>query len=63
MLFSHGRPAFVADTLEGDVARLQLVMKNLLENAFALLPGHEVTLQITPEYVMAVIAAAELGFA
>ncbi len=41
----------VADTLEGDVARLQLVMKNLLENAFALLPGHEVTLQITPEYV------------
>ncbi len=41
----------VADTLEGDVERLQLVMKNLLDNAFALLPGHEVTLQITPEYV------------
>jgi CheY-like chemotaxis protein len=41
----------VSDTLEGDVARLQLVMKNLLDNAFSLLPGHEVTLQITPEYV------------
>ena len=41
----------VSDTLEGDVERLQLVMKNLLDNAFALLPGHEVTLQITPEYV------------
>ncbi len=41
----------VSDTLEGDVDRLLMVMKNLLENAFALLPGHEVTLQITPEYV------------
>jgi CheY-like chemotaxis protein len=41
----------VSDTLEGDVDRLQLVMKNLLENAFAMLRGHEVTLQITPEYV------------
>ncbi|MGZ5086759.1 MAG: response regulator [Usitatibacter sp.] len=41
----------VADTLEGDVERLQLVMKNLLDNAFTMLPGHEVTLQITPEYV------------
>ena len=41
----------VADTLEGDVERLQLVLKNLLDNAFALLPGSEVTLQITPEYV------------
>jgi PAS domain S-box-containing protein len=41
----------VSDTLEGDVERLQLVMKNLLDNAFHLLPGHEVTLQITPEYV------------
>jgi PAS domain S-box-containing protein len=59
----------VADTLEGDVGRLQLVMKNLLDNAFALLPGHEVTLQITPEYVtesgiqlsFSVIAAAEPG--
>ena len=41
----------VADTLEGDVDRLLMVMKNLLENAFALLPGHEIMLQITPEYV------------
>jgi two-component system sensor histidine kinase/response regulator len=59
----------VSDTLEGDVERLQLVMKNLLDNAFALLPGHEVTLQITPEYVtesgiqlsFSVTAAAEPG--
>jgi PAS domain S-box-containing protein len=41
----------VADSLEGDVDRLQLVMKNLLDNAFTLLPGAEITLQITPEYV------------
>ena len=41
----------VADSLEGDVERLQLVLKNLLDNAFLLLPGAEVTLQITPEYV------------
>jgi PAS domain S-box-containing protein len=41
----------VADTLEGDVERLQLVLKNLIDNAFALLPGAEITLQITPEYV------------
>ncbi len=41
----------VADTLEGDVERLLLVVKNLLDNTFVLLPGHEVTLQITPEYV------------
>ena len=40
----------VPDTLEGDVERLQLVLKNLLDNAFALLPGAEITLQITPEY-------------
>src|SRR5258708_6184628 len=40
----------VSDTLEGDVDRLLLVMKNLLDNAFALLPGAEITLQITPEY-------------
>ncbi len=59
----------VCDTLEGDVERLQLVMKNLLENTFALLPGHEVTLQITPEYVtesgiqlsFSVTASAEPG--
>jgi CheY-like chemotaxis protein len=40
----------VPDTLDGDVERLQLVLKNLLDNAFALLPGAEITLQITPEY-------------
>jgi PAS domain S-box-containing protein len=41
----------VADVLEGDVERLQLVLKNLLEAAIAAVPGAEVTLQITPEYV------------
>jgi PAS domain S-box-containing protein len=40
----------VSDTLEGDIDRLLLVMKNLLDNAFALMPGAEITLQITPEY-------------
>jgi PAS domain S-box-containing protein len=40
----------VPDTLEGDVERLGLILKNLLDNAFALLPGSAVTLQITPEY-------------
>ena len=40
----------VPDALEGDVARLQLVLKNLLANAFAHARGGEVTLQITPEY-------------
>ena len=41
----------VSDALEGDVERLQLILKNLLDNAFVLLPGAEVTLQITPEYM------------
>jgi CheY-like chemotaxis protein/signal transduction histidine kinase len=41
----------VSDRLEGDVERLQLILKNLLDNAFTLLPGGKVTLQITPEYV------------
>jgi CheY-like chemotaxis protein len=41
----------VANWLEGDVERLQLVIKNLLDTAFALMPESEVTLQITPEYV------------
>ncbi len=41
----------VSDSLEGDVDRLQLILKNLLDNAFALLPGGKITLQITPEYV------------
>ena len=41
----------VANWLEGDVDRLQLVIKNLLDSAFALTRGSEVALQITPEYV------------
>ena len=41
----------VSDALEGDVERLQLVLKNLVESAFTAMPGAEVTLQITPEYV------------
>jgi signal transduction histidine kinase len=41
----------VSDTLEGDVERLQLILKNLLDNAFNLMPGATVTLQITPEYM------------
>jgi PAS domain S-box-containing protein len=41
----------VCDMLEGDVERLRLVLKNLIDNAFSLLPGAEITLQITPEYV------------
>ena len=40
----------VTDSLEGDLERLLLVLKNLLDNAFALVPGHEVMLQVTPEY-------------
>ncbi|HET6263237.1 MAG TPA: response regulator [Usitatibacter sp.] len=43
----------VADVLEGDVERLQLILKNLLDNAFALLPGAEIALQIMPEYLTA----------
>lgn len=41
----------VADALEGDVERLLLVLKNLLEAALAMSPGGEVKLQIIPEYV------------
>jgi PAS domain S-box-containing protein len=40
----------VTDWLEGDVERLLLVVKNLLDNTFAMLPGQEVMLQVTPEY-------------
>lgn len=40
----------VSDALVGDVERLQMVLKNLLENAFAVAPGAEVSLHITPEY-------------
>jgi PAS domain S-box-containing protein len=41
----------VSEVLEGDVERLQLILRNLLESAFALLPGAEIMLQVTPEYV------------
>ena len=41
----------VSETLEGDVERLQLILRNLVENAFALLPGAEIMLQVTPEYL------------
>ena len=40
----------VSDALEGDGERLQLVLRNLLDNALAIAPGAEVTLQVTPEY-------------
>jgi PAS domain S-box-containing protein len=40
----------VSDALEGDGERLQLVLRNLLDNALAVAPGGEVTLQVTPEY-------------
>jgi PAS domain S-box-containing protein len=50
----------VPDALEGDVARLQLVLKNLLSQALASAPGGEVTLQITPEYTTA--SGIELSF-
>ena len=36
---------------QDDVERLEMIVKNLLESAFAVLPGAEVTLQITPEYI------------
>jgi len=41
----------VSEMLEGDVERLLLVLRNLIDNAFALLPGGEIMLQVTPEYV------------
>jgi CheY-like chemotaxis protein len=41
----------VSDHLEGDVERLQMLLKNLLDNAFQLAPGAEIALHITPEYV------------
>jgi len=40
----------VPDALVGDVERLLLVLRNLLDNAFQLAPGAEITLQIAPEY-------------
>ncbi|MEO5692289.1 MAG: response regulator [Usitatibacter sp.] len=40
----------VSDALEGDIDRLQLILKNLLDNAFVLMPGAEIALHIMPEY-------------
>ncbi len=43
----------VPDALDGDIERLQIVLRNLITQAFALVPGGEVTLQVTPEYTTA----------
>jgi len=51
----------VADALEGDVERLQLVLRNLLDNAIALLPGGEILLQITPEFATAASIQVSFG--
>ena len=51
----------VPDALEGDEERLQRVLRNLLENAFALMPSAHVTLQIRPEYTTG--AGIQLSFA
>lgn len=40
----------VPDLLEGDVERLQLLLRNLLDSAFGVFPGAEVQLSIAPEY-------------
>ncbi len=40
----------VPDVLEGDVERLQLLLRNLLDSAFTVFPGAEVQLAISPEY-------------
>jgi PAS domain S-box-containing protein len=40
----------VPDFLEGDVARLQLLLRNLLESAYTAFPGADVLLSISPEY-------------
>jgi len=51
----------VPDTLEGDVERLQLVLRNLLDTAIQIAPGIDVTLQISPEYTIE--GGIELSFA
>jgi PAS domain S-box-containing protein len=51
----------VADQLEGDVVRLGLILKNLLDNAFQICAGADILLQITPEYVTE--AGIQLSFA
>lgn len=40
----------VPDLLEGDIERLQLLLRNLLESAFGVFPGADVSLAIAPEY-------------
>lgn len=40
----------VPDHLEGDVERLQLLLRNLLESAYSAQQGADVTLAIAPEY-------------
>jgi PAS domain S-box-containing protein len=51
----------VSDALEGDVERLQLVLRNLLDGAFAAAPGAEIMLHVTPEYTTG--NAIQLSFA
>ncbi len=51
----------VPDALEGDVERLQLLLRNLLDSTFAVLPGTDVTLAISPEYTTD--TGIELSFA
>jgi PAS domain S-box-containing protein len=40
----------VPDLIEGDVDRLQLLLRNLLESTFAVFPAADVQLAIAPEY-------------
>ena len=40
----------VPDFLEGDVERLQLLLRNLVESALAVFPGADILLSISPEY-------------
>ena len=40
----------VPDLLEGDLERLLLLLRNLLESTFAVFPGADITLSISPEY-------------
>jgi len=51
----------VPDVLEGDVDRLQLLLRNLLDSAFGVFPGAEVQLSIAPEYTTG--SGIQLSFA
>ncbi len=51
----------VPDALEGDVGRLLLLLRNLLESAFAYFPGGDVSLSISPEYTTS--TGIQLSFA